>query len=111
MAEEKKKVIPKKPRELQQPMAKNEIDVEFINKYFAYQTKLANYNYRVDKTEENKKKVEAAKKEHSDWLEYVEKTYDGKESKAKTNKIIKHFTDKYYPNLPVKKVVVRGQFK
>jgi len=109
--EEKKVSTPKKPSELKQPVAKNQIDVDFINKYFSYQKRLANYNYRIDKSETNKENKKAADRVHKEWLAYVEKTYDGKVSKVKTDEIIKHFTDTYYPNLPDKKVVVRGKFK
>lgn len=106
---EKKATTPKKPKELKAPKGKNEITVDFINEYFRYQERLARYNYRVNKNEETKAKINAAKKEHEKWLSFVEDTYNGKVEKKKTDIIIKQFIDTYYPDIPDN--VVRGQFK
>ena len=111
MSEAKKVSSPKKPKPLEDPKAKNEITVAFINKFFSYKRRLASYNYRTDKTDENKKKWEAAKTEHTEWLDYVGKTYNGTVKKEKTTEIINHFIDTYYPNLPKKTTVVLGKFK
>ena len=95
MAEKKKVSTPIKPKELEQPKGQNEITVDFINRYFRYQENLARYNYKIDNTDENKAKIDEAKKVHKD--------------KQKTDTIIKAFIKKYYPNLPEK--AVKGNFK
>lgn len=109
MAEEKKVSTPKKPKELEQPKGQNEITVDFINRYFRYQENLARYNYKIDNTDENKAKIDEAKKVHKDWIDFVYDTYKGKVDKQKTDTIIKAFIKKYYPNLPEK--AVKGNFK
>ncbi len=106
----KEKQVPQEPKAIRQPKSKSEIDVAFINRYFAYQGKVARYNEKINPTEENKAKVAAAKKEHEDWLDTVISMYDGKKpTAAKTKEIIKLFAEKYYKDLPDVNVV--GNFK
>lgn len=109
MAEETKtKKQIKKPKEFKQPTARTQITPKFINSFFAYKENIASYNYSINQTEENKKILEDAKQEHINWLSTVENAYNGKVSESKTKKLIKNFTDKYYPNLPKR---LLGEFK
>ena len=108
---EKKQREPKPPRELKTPATQADIDINFINRYFSYQVSLARYNYKTNETDENKRALENAKAQHTEWLNYVEGTYNGKVSDAKTKKIIKKFIELYYPDLPKKPEKVLGLFK
>lgn len=101
----------KQPKELKQPQSKEEITVGFINKFFRYQINLAKFNYQNDKSDAKKEALAAAKKEHKEWIDFVVETYGGKETDAKTAKIIKEFGKKYYPDLPKKAPVIKGKFK
>ena len=85
----------KEPKALKEPQSKEEITVDFINKFFSYRMKLAKFNYQNDKSDANKDALAAAKKEHKEWIDFVVETYGGKETDAKTAKIIKEFGKKY----------------
>ena len=101
----------KQPKELKQPQSRDEITVGFINKFFSYRIKLAKFNYQNDNSDANKEALSAAKKEHKEWIDFVVETYGGSETDAKTAKIIKEFCKKYYPDLPKKAPVFKGNFK
>lgn len=101
----------KQPKPLKDPQSKKEITVDFINHFFSYRMKLAKYNYQNDKSDENKEALAAVKKEHKEWIDFVVETYGGKETDAKTAKIIKEFTNRYFPDLPKKSPAFKGKFK
>lgn len=99
----------KAPKALEMPKAKSDIDVNFVNRYFSYQERLAKYNYANDKTDENKEKVDRIKQKHKDWLDYVSTTYGDKVRAEKTKEILKKFSDTYFPDIPEKKNL--GKFR
>ena len=108
--EPKEPRVPKEPKPIRQPKSKKEIDVAFVNRFFAYKGKVARYNAAKDPTEANKATVEAVKKEHEEWLDTVISMYGGEKPTAeKTKEIIRVFADKYYKDLPEVNVV--GKFK